>query len=126
MKNQIFIYLARRDKKGIKLITNFPNTTFCYPTKINYEKLLNLNLSKNILNFTKTEFEKNKLLYELYIESATSPIEFRSSLIKRGFKNIPLQLINLRINEKSKINEDVLITKKSTMIRKKSDQSKTT
>lgn len=126
MKNQIYIYLARRDKKGIKIITNFPNKTFCYPTKININNLEKLQLSNNILNLIKLEFEKDKLTHELYVESATSPSDLRASLVRRGYKNIPLQLINLRINEGSKINEDVLITKKSTMIRKYSDQSNLT
>ena len=123
MKNQIYIYLVRRDKKGIELLTNFPNKTFCYPTKVHIDNLEKLQLSKNITNFIKSEFAKNKLTHEIYIESAASPIEFLSSIIKRGYKNIPLQLINLRLNESSKINEDALITKKSTMIRKHSDQS---
>jgi hypothetical protein len=126
MKNQIYIYLAQRDKKGIELLTNFSNKTFCYPTKINIDNLEKIQLSKNISNFIKSEFIKNKLTHDLYIESAASPIEFRASLVRRGYKNIPLQLINLRINEGSKINEDALITKKSTMIRKYSDQSNLT
>jgi hypothetical protein len=126
MKNQIYIYLASRDKKGIKMITNFPNKAFCYPTKLNIANIKNLNLSNNTENLIKLEFEKDKLTHELYIESATSPSDLRSSLIRRGYKNIPLQLINLRINESSKINEDALITKKSTMIRKYSDQSNRT
>lgn len=108
------------------MITNFPNKTFCYPTKLNINNIGNINLSRSTENLIKLEFEKDKLTHELYIESAASPSDLRSSLVRRGYKNIPLQLINLRINESSKINEDALITKKSTMIRKYTDQSNRT
>lgn len=108
------------------MITSFASQTVCYPTKINISDIDKTQLSSGIKSSIMIEFQKDKLMYELYIESATSPNDFRSSLLKRGYKNIPLQLINLRINESPKINEDVLITNKSTMIRKYSDQSRRT
>lgn len=108
------------------MITSFASPTVCYPTKININEIDKTQLSSSIKSAIMLEFQKDKLMYELYIESATSPNDFRSSLINRGFKNIPLQQINLRINESPKVNEDVLITKKSTMIRRYSDQSRRT
>ena len=72
------------------------------------------------------EYQKNSLLYDIYIESANSADDFRKSLISRGYKNIPLQQISLSMNTNPVINESVLVTKKSTMIRKNSDQARRT
>jgi|688.fasta_scaffold192874_3 hypothetical protein len=122
MKNQIFIYLARRDKKGIKCLFNFPYKTKVYPTKI--DNIENFQFSNEIKSSLYLEFEKNKFLYELYMESANSYNDLKQSLIKRGYKNLPLQQISLKLMDSNQnINENFLVTKNSTMLRKKTDQA---
>lgn len=122
MKNQVYIYLARRDKKGIKTLFIFPYKTKIYPTKI--DNIENFQFSNEIKNSLYLEVEKNKLLYEPYIESASSFNELKQSLKKRGYKNLPLQQVNLHLlNLNQNINENFAITKKSTMLRKKSDHA---
>lgn len=124
MKNQIFIYLARRDKKGIKNLFNFPYKTKVYPTKINNSNIEHFQFSEEIKNVLYSELFTNKMLYDLYIESAESFQKLKDSLIKRGFKNLPLQQISLKLMASNRnINENFLVTKNSTMIRRKKDQA---
>lgn len=125
MKNRIYVYLARRDKKGIKIISSFPHSSKCYPTKINIKDLQKTQLSAKIQQQISIEFVKNNLIYEIYIESATSTNELRSSLVSRGYENIPLQQFSFSIDD-AQVNENLLITKKNTMLRKSSDQARRT
>jgi hypothetical protein len=124
MKNQIFIYLARRDKKGIKNLFNFPYKNKIYPTKISNSNIEHFQFSNEIKNVLYVELDKNKMLYEIYAESAESFQNLKDALKKRGFKNLPLQQISLKLMVNNRnINEDFLITKNSTMLRRKKDQA---
>jgi len=126
MTNLMYVYLARRDKKGIKIISSFTHKTQCYPTKINIKELSKTLLPYGIQEQIAIEFQKNNLIYEIYMESASSADELKKSLISRGYKNIPLQQISLSLNNNPQINENVLVTKNSTMLRKHSDQARRT
>jgi hypothetical protein len=122
MKNQVFIYLARRDKKGIKTLFNFSYKTKIYPTKIS--NIENLQFNNEIKNSLYVEVDRNKSLYELYIESANSFNDLKKSLKQRGYKNLPLQQINMKLLDVNQnINENFVVTKNATMLRKKSDQA---
>ena len=124
MKNQIFIYLARKDKKGIKNLFNFSYKNKVYPTKINNSNIEHFQFANEIKNVLYLELDKNKMLFDLYVESAESFQKLKESLVKRGFKNLPLQQISLKLMVNNRnINEDFLITKKSTMLRRKKDQA---
>jgi hypothetical protein len=125
-QNQIYIYLARKDKKGIKTIASFSNNTKCFPTIVEFENLDKLNLSDNVKNAIYQEINSNKLIYDIYVESSTSFEELRKSLIGRGYKNIPFQQISRRLNKGTMINKDSLVTEKSTMIRRNSDHARRT
>jgi hypothetical protein len=58
------------------------------------------------------------------MESANSYNDLKQSLIKRGYKNLPLQQISLKLMDSNQnINENFLVTKNSTMLRKKTDQA---
>ena len=84
----------------------------------------NLQFSNEIKSNLHLELDKHKLLYELYIESASSFVELKNSLIKRGYKNLPLQQITLKLLDANQnINKNFVVTKNSTMLRKKSDQA---
>jgi len=122
MKNQVFIYLARRDKKGIKTLFNFPYKTKIYPTKVS--NIENFQFNNEIKNSLYVEVDRNKSLYELYIESANSFNDLKKSLKQRGYKNLPLQQINMKLLDVNQnINENFVVTKNTTMLRKKSDQA---
>lgn len=123
MKSKIFVYLAKRDKKEIKVLGILNNNKKCHPTKIKIEKINEINLPNEIINSIKEEYKKNKLIWEIYLESSDSYEELKKSLIRRGYKNLPLHQITLNII-KSQINEKIFEENK-TMLRKKS-QSKTT
>jgi tRNA A37 threonylcarbamoyladenosine dehydratase len=125
MPNQIYVYLARRDKKGIKVISSFSSKHLCYPTKINIKDLSKTLISSSIQEQIIRDFNKNNLLYEIYIESASSAEEFRKSLISRGYENIPVHQISISLGY-NQIDDKLLITKNSTMIRKNSDQPRRT
>jgi hypothetical protein len=82
-------------------------------------------MSDNIKQLIKFQLNKNRLTHEVYIESASSSEELRKSLIAREYKNIPLQQISFVLNN-VEINEKALVTKKTTMIKKYSDQARVT
>lgn len=125
MTNQIHVYLAKRDKKEIKPIASFLSNIKCYPTKIDLENIDSIGMSDNIKQLIKFQLNKNRLTHEVYIESASSSEELRKSLIAREYKNIPLQQISFILNN-VEINEKALVTKKTTMIKKYSDQARVT
>ena len=83
---KLYIYLARRDKKGIKtlLVTNGS----CLPTKLTDLKTLGLSWD------AQAELERitheNRMHWELYVESATSYENLKQALLKRGYTNLPI------------------------------------
>lgn len=123
MKSKIFVYLGKRDKKEIKVLGILNNNKKCHPTKIKIEQINEINLPNEIINSIKEEYKKNKLIWEIYLESSDSYEELKKSLFRRGYKNLPLHQITLNII-KSQINEKIFEENK-TMLRKKS-QSKAT
>ena len=82
----IFLYLARRDKKGMKLVATFEGTS---PT-MRLENLTPLNLP----NVWKIELEqlirKDRLHYELWIESAANVQDLQKKMQARGYKHLPI------------------------------------
>ena len=89
MSNKIYIYLAKRDKRGIKILSCFKNTNSYFPTRI--IDLKQLNLPDKMFNSIEKEIKDNRMMYEPWIQSSKSFNDFRQSLIKRGYSNIPLQ-----------------------------------
>lgn len=116
----IYIYLAKRDKKGIKVLTGIKSNQKIYPSKIN--DLRTLNLKQDVHKKIEKDFLANKMDYQLYVESANSFNDLKSSLRRRGYKNLPMHQITE--NSSSFINNKNLITEKNTMLRRKSDISK--
>jgi len=121
-KNKIFIYLARRDKRGVKVLLSFATKSKTYPIKIeNINKLIELGLSKDLIKKLNTELRENNMLNEMWIESSEEGYEgLKRSLAKRGYRNLPFRETNFYItNNISKINKDALLDTRSTMLRKK-------
>ena len=83
----IYIYLAKRDKTGIRLISKFIGSSQL-PVRI--EDINYLNLSQNLsLQIQQLSYD-NRMNWELWIESIDSFNDFRNSLKSRGYQNIPI------------------------------------
>lgn len=123
MKNTIYVYLAKRDKKGIKVIASFGYNNKCYPTKINFSELSKTQLPARVQQTIRAE--KDILSYEIYIESASSADEFRKSLISRGYRNVPLHQISISNQNKFKINNNFITTEESLMMKRNSQARRT-
>ena len=117
-RNNLYIYLARLDKKGIKVVAAFPHSSNVYPTRI--VDLPLLGLSGEILSKVASEQRENKMTHELYAESALSLEQLKKSLSSRGYSHLPVQQFTGR-TASTRVNESSLITSESTMIRRASE-----
>jgi hypothetical protein len=88
-KNNLYLYLARLDKKGIKTLCSFAYSNKVYPTRIN--DLKELNMRPEVSAKISKEANENRMQYELYAESASSFDELKKSLRERGYSNLPMQ-----------------------------------
>jgi hypothetical protein len=118
MVNNLYIYLARLDKKGIKVITAFEYAKKVYPTRITNLDSLGMN-QQTYANISKEAYD-NRMQYELYAESAESFEKLKLSLKTRGYSHLPLNQFTGYTNSTS-INNKSLITTDSTMLRRNSD-----
>lgn len=117
-RNSLYIYLARRDKKGIKVVSGFNFEGKAYATRV--EDISRLGLGPQVSALVSKEAYENRMEYELFIESAESFDDLRLSLQNRGYSNLPLQQFTGYIGPTS-INKNALVTAKSTMMRRNSD-----
>ena len=117
-KNNLYIYLARLDKKGIKVISAFPFAKKAHPTRVS--SIVELNLSPELSGRISKEAYDNRMSHELYAESAESFNELKASLEKRGYSSLPMQQFTGYINSAS-VNAKALVTQSSTMLRRSSD-----
>ncbi|RDJ35637.1 MAG: hypothetical protein DWQ19_12530 [Crenarchaeota archaeon] len=122
MKN--YLYLARRDKKGIKILIVLKGHHCPAGRLADIKKLgLPVNLEQQIQN----KIYETRMLWEPWIESAENYKELKDSLRKRGFSAVPMGASPLFFPEKesivSKKIKDVkigpIIEEKKTMLRKK-------
>lgn len=117
-RNNLYIYLARRDKKGIKVVSGFNFEGKAYAMRV--EDISRLGLSPQVSALVSKEAYENRMEYELFIESAESFDDLKRSLQNRGYSNLPLQQFTGYIGSTS-INKNALVTAKSTMMRRNSD-----
>lgn len=91
--NKLYIYIANRNKDGIKILTTLASSQKINPTKIiDISKIgLEAELENNILNY----YNNYKMYWDLFIESSDSYKNFKESLKNRGFYNLPLFSSNL-------------------------------
>ena len=82
---KLFLYLGRRDKKGIRVIASLKGDKVA-PTRLSDLKILKLPASQ------RSDFEKiiydNRMMWDAWIESASSYEDLRLKLIGRGYKNV--------------------------------------
>jgi hypothetical protein len=117
--NNLYIYLARLDKKGIKVLSGFSYSSRVYPTRIN--DVRQLAMHPDVAVMIEKETRENRMQYELYAESAESFNELKNSLRERGYTNLPMQQFTGHA-QPTTINAAALVTENSTMIRRRSRQ----
>lgn len=85
----LYLYLARRDKTGIRIIAKLTGREQL-PVRLDDAGLLSLQLPPA----WHTEFSQliydNRMLWEPWIQSVSDFESFRAGLKKRGYKNIPV------------------------------------
>jgi hypothetical protein len=119
-KNEMYIYLARRDKTSVRFIGGFSYASKVYPTRISPENIASLNMSPQASSMIAEEVSKNKMEYELYMETASSFEELKLSLSRRGYSHLPSHHFSSNINS-GNIDPRMLVTKNSTMMRRSSN-----
>lgn len=83
---RIWIYLARRDKSAVELLTSVLGEK---QTPNRLTDLAPLLLPQSVRNQIEKKVTENKLLWELWIESADNFDDLRTALRNRGYKQIP-------------------------------------
>ena len=113
----MYVYLAKRDKSSVKVIGEFEYATKVYPTKLDQHGIASLNMNSQAASIVSKEAWNNRMDYELYMESASSFEELKSSLRARGYSHLPSHQISTGFNP-GKINENALVLERSTMMRR--------
>ena len=119
---RIYLYLARRDKKGIKIITIFPSKSGYSHTRVSDIK--SLTLPDDLESSITKDVHENRMLWEPWLEGAENYSDLKKSLIKRGYSNIPLCeapafVHKVRIVKSKEERNDPVGKPIKTMIRKK-------
>lgn len=84
---RFYLYLAKRDKKGIRLVAILQSRNVL-PVKI--PDLAALNLPASVHTEIAQIIQESRLNWELWAETAESFVAWRAALKKRGYSNIPL------------------------------------
>lgn len=118
-----YLYLTRRDKKGIKLLMTFPSKTDQPPVRVSDVK--QLFLPESITAKVKEEVSTNRMTHELWIESADSYQDLKAKLTKRGYTGLPInQTIIIMMEDKKPLGAK-LPEAKASMMRRGSHERET-
>ena len=115
----MYIYLARLDRKGMKVLASFPHGSTVYPTRV--RDLNRLGLNRELFQKVASETQQNKMTHELYFESAPSLERLMDSLRERGYTHLPMNQFIANVAN-PRINDTDLLTKNSTMIQRASSR----
>ena len=85
----LYLYLARRDKAGIRILARLKSTNRL-PTILDEAGLISLQLPSSWYKEISQTIYESRMLWEPWIQSVTTFEEFRNSLKKRGYTNIPV------------------------------------
>jgi hypothetical protein len=116
----LWIYLARRDKTGIKMTSKFRGKKII-PSRI--ERIEDFRLPSEYEDRIKSLIYENRMLYEPWIESADDYATLVQNLKLRGYTNVPISgklLYSLNMNGYPPEISVGNIPVKNTMIRKSS------
>lgn len=114
-KSNLYFYLARLDKKGIKVLTSFVYNQKVYPTRV--KNIKDLHMRPDIMNRIAKETYDNRMRYELFAESADSFNDLKDSLRKRGYTELPMSQFT-GYTDATSINILAMITDDSSMTRR--------
>lgn len=116
-RNEMYVYLARRDRKGVKILASFDHSSTVHPTKVDLKDISGLGMDPGVNSVVAKEAFDNRMHYELYLETADSFEGLRSSLAGRGYSRIPSHKISPVIN-RGALNGRLLVTDRATMIKR--------
>jgi hypothetical protein len=84
---KIWLYLARRDKTGMEILTVLKGRR---QLAVRVKDLLVLNLPPSWYVEIQRKVEEKKMLWEPFVESAADFDTLRENLKKRGYTNLPV------------------------------------
>lgn len=114
----LYLYLAARNKKGLKVIATFSGKNVKCPVRSRIENVNQLKLPAEVYLKIKNIIEENKMNYECWLEEAQTSQHLKDKLIERGYSNLPnINYLILETHEAIDINLDKQKTIK-TMLRK--------
>lgn len=115
----MYVYLAKRDKSSVRFLGGFPYASKVYPTKIRPEDVASLNMTPQTTSLLFKEANENRMEYELYMETASSFEELKSSLSGRGYAHLPSHHFSAKMDS-GNLDARSLVTRESTMMRRSS------
>ena len=86
MANSLYLYLGRRDKKGVRILAKFQGTPQMATRIDNLAALIPPGLSGPLNQI----IYDSRMMWEPWIESADSYSDLRDALKTRGYSNIPV------------------------------------
>jgi len=125
-----FLYLARRDKKGFKLLSVFNSEKKVGPARAS--SISDLSLPKNLEAQIQQSIDKDDMFWEPWLETANSFNDLKKSLQNRGYTNLPIHdspkhaSVNFYFSDEKKRKDSEIIPdmskldKPKTMVRRKS------
>ncbi len=84
---RMYLYLGRRDKKGVQIVTVLDGPKVS-PTRL--ADLSVLNLPVQMAESVGQIIHDNRMYWEPWIESANSYMELRQALLKRGYRDLAI------------------------------------
>ena len=125
---KLFLYLGRRDKKGMQLLSVFNAPKEIRPTRV--QNIKDLKLPHDLEQEIAQTVHDERMLHELWMESAENFAGLKESLKKRGYKNLPIQQAPLHVPlpkpRESGVTLDTRLKPRKTMLRRGSDQARRT
>jgi hypothetical protein len=85
--NDLYFYLAKRDKSGIRILAKFKSTP---QIASRHNDISSFQLPQSWNSGLNQIFYEHRMMWEPWIESANSFSELCASLRKRGYTNLPL------------------------------------
>lgn len=118
-KHTVWLYLARRDKKAVRVLAKAQGKNVMANR---LENIDHLNLPADWSTKIKQTVHDNRMLWELWIESFDDYEQLKAALLGRGFSNIPMSPqpeMRISMKEVPNLNLSRIATAK-TMIKKRS------
>ena len=84
---ETYLYLGRRDKKGVKVLTVFGSQN---SPRIRVEDIKSLHLYPSLETSLEKTIYEHRFLWEVWIEGANNFEELKEKLKQRGYRNIPM------------------------------------